>query len=255
MHVEITTRGEVAESTRRLVEEELAKLESYVKGSLMGARVVLTQEQNPRIPLPARAEGEVTLGGRPVRARAAAGSMEAAVDEFAERLREQVRRHVDRMVARQREPAEPAPGGWRHGALRTDRSTRSFRPPEERRLERRKAFALEPIDVAAAALEIDALDHDFFLYRDAETGVDAVLYRRDDGHLAVIEPPDAAPAPKDDPPRERSRFSEHVDLRTALREMDELGHRFLFFVNAQTGRGNVIYLRFDGHYGLIEPRA
>jgi Sigma 54 modulation/S30EA ribosomal protein C terminus len=35
--------------------------------------------------------------------------------------------------------------------------------------------------------------------------------------------------------------------------MDELGHLFLIFVNEQTRRGNIIHLRFDGHYGLIEP--
>jgi hypothetical protein len=27
----------------------------------------------------------------------------------------------------------------------------------------------------------------------------------------------------------------------------------LFFVNAGTGRGNLIYYRYDGHYGLIAP--
>jgi hypothetical protein len=27
----------------------------------------------------------------------------------------------------------------------------------------------------------------------------------------------------------------------------------LFFVNAATGRGNVIYHRYNGHYGLITP--
>jgi hypothetical protein len=35
--------------------------------------------------------------------------------------------------------------------------------------------------------------------------------------------------------------------------MDELNHRFLLFVDAATGRGAVLYLRYDGHYGLIEP--
>ena len=112
---------------------------------------------------------------------------------------------------------------------------------------------VEPIDVAEAALEMDALDHAFFLYRDVATGSDAVLYHRDDGRLAVIDPPGATAATQDDPPRELSRLSRPIDLRTAVREMDELGHRFLFFVNEHTGRGNVIYLRFDGHYGLIEP--
>jgi hypothetical protein len=27
----------------------------------------------------------------------------------------------------------------------------------------------------------------------------------------------------------------------------------MFFINAETARGNVIYLRYDGNYGLIEP--
>ena len=253
MDVEVTARGQIPDSTRRLAAEELARLERYVKGPVMSGRIVLTQEQNPRIPMPARAEGEVVLAGRAVRARTAAGSMEAAVDDLGERLQRQVRRYVDRMSARQREPAESRLGEWRHGSLRSPRPERSFRPPEERRIERRKAFVLDPVDVAEAALEMDALDHAFFLYRDAATGADALLYRRDDGRMAVIDP-QGVPAPEqNDPPRERSRLSRPIDVGTAVREMDELGHRFLFFENARTGRGNVIYLRFDGHYGLIEP--
>jgi ribosomal subunit interface protein len=253
MNVEVTARGEVSDRARRRAEQELVRLERYVKGPVMGGRIVLTQEQNPRIAMPARAEGELVLAGRPVRARAAAGSMDAAVDELGERLQRQVRRYVERMSVRQREPAESPPGEWRHSSLRPPRPERSFRPPAERRIERRKAFVIEPMDVAEAALEMDALDHAFFLYRDAATGADALLYRRDDGRLAVIEPADTPTSDQGDPPRERSRLSQPIELRTAVREMDELGHRFLFFENERTGRGNVIYLRFDGHYGLVEP--
>jgi hypothetical protein len=35
--------------------------------------------------------------------------------------------------------------------------------------------------------------------------------------------------------------------------MDELAHRFLLLVNERTYHGNLIYLRFDGHYSLIGP--
>jgi hypothetical protein len=35
--------------------------------------------------------------------------------------------------------------------------------------------------------------------------------------------------------------------------MEELGHRFFVFVNAETERLAVIYRRDDGDYGLIEP--
>ncbi len=39
----------------------------------------------------------------------------------------------------------------------------------------------------------------------------------------------------------------------ALARMDELGHAFFVFVNAETERVGVLYRRADGDYGLIEP--
>jgi putative sigma-54 modulation protein len=39
----------------------------------------------------------------------------------------------------------------------------------------------------------------------------------------------------------------------AIAAMQELGHRFFVFVNAESERVAVLYARDDGHYGLIEP--
>jgi putative sigma-54 modulation protein len=39
----------------------------------------------------------------------------------------------------------------------------------------------------------------------------------------------------------------------AVEAMEELGHDFYVFVNAETERLAVLYKRKDGHYGLIEP--
>jgi putative sigma-54 modulation protein len=39
----------------------------------------------------------------------------------------------------------------------------------------------------------------------------------------------------------------------ALAQMEELGHQFFVFVNAESERINVLYRRRDGDYGLIEP--
>ena len=253
MDVQVTSRGEVPERAKRLAREEVARLERYVKGPVMAARVVLIQEENPRIPLPARAEGEVVLAGRPVRARTAAASMDAVVDDMAERLGRQLRRFVDRVSTRQREPGELPAGEWRHGALPTRRPPRSFRPAGERAIVRRKTFAVEPLYAPEAALEMETLDHAFYLFQDLATGGDAVVYRRDDGHLGVIEGAEGEQPAGNGPVREPSRVSAPIDLAAAVREMDALEHRFLFFVNADSGRGNVIYLRHDGHYGLIEP--
>jgi putative sigma-54 modulation protein len=50
-----------------------------------------------------------------------------------------------------------------------------------------------------------------------------------------------------------SRYSEPLTLAQARGEMDILDHRFLYFTDADDDRGKVIYLRFDGDYGLVEP--
>lgn len=39
----------------------------------------------------------------------------------------------------------------------------------------------------------------------------------------------------------------------AMLQMEMLGHSFFVFENAATGEINVLYLRKDGNYGLIEP--
>ncbi len=39
----------------------------------------------------------------------------------------------------------------------------------------------------------------------------------------------------------------------AIAEMEDLGHDFFIFVNAETERINILYRRDDGDYGVIEP--
>jgi putative sigma-54 modulation protein len=39
----------------------------------------------------------------------------------------------------------------------------------------------------------------------------------------------------------------------AIAEMEELGHQFFVFVNAETERVAIVYARRDGDYGVIEP--
>jgi ribosomal subunit interface protein len=253
INIEVTARGEVSDRARDEARRKLGELEGFSKGPILGARVVLIQEANPRIAMPARAEAELDLQGRVVRARAAAPSMEAAVDDVAERLQRHLRRYVERLLTREREPAQPPPGEWSHRSWSPPRPPTFVRPVEEREIIRRKSFAFGPMSVDEAADALEDLDHEFFLFHDAETDADAVVYWRDDGLLALIEPRWAASADDYGPVRDRNRFSSPIDLLTAVEEMNAVAHRFLFFENATTGRGNVIYRRYDGHYGLIEP--
>ena len=44
-----------------------------------------------------------------------------------------------------------------------------------------------------------------------------------------------------------------MDEEEAIMQMNLLGHSFFMFYNATTNEVNVVYIRKDGNYGLIEP--
>ena len=46
-----------------------------------------------------------------------------------------------------------------------------------------------------------------------------------------------------------------MSVEDAIIEMEMLGHNFFAFVNIDTERTNVLYLRKDGNLGLLEPEA
>ena len=50
-----------------------------------------------------------------------------------------------------------------------------------------KQFAVKPMNVEEAVLQMELLSHDFYLFTNAESGRASVLYRRRDGALGLIE--------------------------------------------------------------------
>lgn len=53
-----------------------------------------------------------------------------------------------------------------------------------------KKFAVGTMDVEEAILQMNLLDHEFFLFRNAESGGINVVYRRHDGNYGLLEPLD-----------------------------------------------------------------
>ncbi|MGW3045886.1 sigma 54 modulation/S30EA ribosomal C-terminal domain-containing protein [Kitasatospora sp. NPDC001159] len=45
-----------------------------------------------------------------------------------------------------------------------------------------------------------------------------------------------------------------IDPTVARRRIDAFDQPFVFYADESTGRGKVLYHRYDGHYGLITPR-
>lgn len=59
---------------------------------------------------------------------------------------------------------------------------------EEPRVVRTKRFAIKPMSVGEAIMQMDLLGHDFYVFSNAETEEVNVVYRRRDGHYGLIEP-------------------------------------------------------------------
>ena len=54
-----------------------------------------------------------------------------------------------------------------------------------------KKFKMRPMNVDEAILQMNMIDHEFFMFSNAETGQINVVYKRDDGNYSVLEPDNA----------------------------------------------------------------
>lgn len=114
---------------------------------------------------------------------------------------------------------------------------------------RRKTFALAPMTPDEAAYEMDLLGHDFYLFTDSRSGKEAVVYRDGEGRFAIRG--EAVPDGESATLVELAGSAPTLAEAEAVTRLDLGGEPFVFFLDSQTGHGRVLYLRYDGHYGLI----
>lgn len=183
-------RGEVSEAEARYAREKVLRVCAAAPRPILRARVALVREGDPALRRPCVAKAGLDLSGRTVRAHVAAHTMNEAADLLEERLRRRLESLTEHDRASRHETGSHAPGEWRHGDLPTARPEYFPRPVEERRLVRRKSFALGPQTPEEAAWELALLDHDFHLFTEAASGTDAVVFRRPGGPygLALLDP-------------------------------------------------------------------
>jgi len=55
-------------------------------------------------------------------------------------------------------------------------------------IHRTKRFALKPMDAQEAVMEMELLNHDFYVFRNSWTDEVNVVYKRNDGEYGLIEP-------------------------------------------------------------------
>lgn len=213
--VHVAVRGPVSQRERARMEERLTALLRMAPRPPRTAHALLRLETNPSRRRPAVAEAEVALAAGHFRAHVAAPSMRQAIHLVDGRLRRQIREAGERSRAARRGVREVV----------SDAGAPTHAGP-------RAVGDLHPWEAAAALAD---LHHDFFLFRHAGTGRDALVRAEPDGgYELVLDAPVMTPAEAE------------AHLEAAAR-----GH--VLYTNPDTGRLNVLYCRHDGERGVLAP--
>jgi putative sigma-54 modulation protein len=184
MELEVKGRNiALTEALERYATEKVERIAKFFDdgNSVSRAEVELIHERNPSISEPEVADTTLFINGTVLKAREASSDMYASIDLMADKLERQVRRYRGRQLDR-----------W-HGQRERHLQEEEPRPvmaeeEGETRIVRTKQFQMKPMSPEEAALQMELLDHSFFVFTSADTGEVNVVYRRRDGNYGLIEP-------------------------------------------------------------------
>ena len=167
---------EVTDAIRSYAQEKLGKLDRQLHDPTR-VELELMVERNPSIAENQIAEATIWTKGPILRARESSHDMKASIDQLVEKLERQVTRYREK---RQRK------GSRRDGVVANE-------PPGipvegEAVIVKSKQFAVKPMTAEEAVLQLELVGHDFFVFRNADSGEVNVVYRRRDGAYGLIEP-------------------------------------------------------------------
>jgi ribosome-associated translation inhibitor RaiA len=253
--VRVETHGEVPPWAVGLATAKVGSVIRVAAEPVLFARVMLAMAPDPAVARPAVAQATIDMNGRVIRAQAAETTMRLAVEQMSRRLRTRLTRAARNWAALRGTTATNEPGEWRHQGIPVRRLPYLPRPADQRLVIRRVTYSAGPETPDEAAAELDLLDYDFHLFIERSTSQDSVIYRVPGGYrLALAHPDRSRPAvPLPDSVTVSDLLAPRLTVAAAADLLDASGEPFAFFVDVATGRGNVIYHRYDGHYGLLLP--
>lgn len=196
MDVTVSRRNtEVSDSLRLVAEEKIGRLGRYVDG-LVHADVHFSELKNPRIAEREVCEVTLTGGGHQVRCKVRAPDGFVAVDRAYAKLERQLNKLKTRLARRYQGEPKARKGadalGTRAGPGPEDVEGDGLAEHVEEapRIVKSKRFALFPMTAEEAAERMDLLGHGFFFFTNSETKRAAVVYKRDDGDVGLIDEAD-----------------------------------------------------------------
>ncbi len=163
---------QVSGALKAYVEKRLGKLDKYFENDPEAIVTLVVERDRHRV------EVTMPLNGYILRGEEELPDMYACIDVVVEKLEKQIEKYKTRFVKKNR-----------------TKSIKDIVPDstitngdEEPEVKRTKRFAIKPMSVEEAILQMNLLGHSFFVFFNAETEEANVLYRRKDGNYGLIEP-------------------------------------------------------------------
>lgn len=184
MRLELTGRNvTISPGLRTLVDQKLARVLRQVNDSGISAAVIVSKEKFQKVV-------DASLHIRDERflhAVARAATWELAVNQAVEKLEQQTRKLKGKWETRKRRAASSRAAASPEEAVAAPASRGRAPRAERPRVIRAARYAVKPMTVDEASIELEDQDAAFLVFRDAATDAVNVLYRRKDGRLGLIE--------------------------------------------------------------------
>ena len=191
MRLELTARHfTIPAPVRKLAEERLARVLRPLNDSAVSAQVVVTRDKT-------RFHAEVTLHARGehfLHGEATGRDAQTALGASIDKVERQVLKLKSKWTERKRQGISPAkaasatPRPGRGAAVFGTGLEQRDNGGQPMRIIRARRYAVKPMSVDEAAIEVADGRDAFLVFRNSSTEEINVLFRRADGNLGLIEP-------------------------------------------------------------------
>ena len=173
MSVNVKGRNiDVTPALREYVEKKITKVTKQFK-TVGDISAVLKVEKGNHI-----VEITVPASGILLRAQETTKDMYSSIDLVVEKIERQIHKYKTRLMKRKysnfAEPVAPAPAAEAEEG--------------ELQIVKNKRFVMHPMTPEEAILQMNLLNHDFFVFFDPDLGATNVVYRRKDGKYGLLSP-------------------------------------------------------------------
>lgn len=155
------------------IKETFKKLEKYFETEFTCYAVISNKGKAPNN---ACVEITVKTDKQTYRAETTTDDFYKSVGDNLDKIKRQIKKHKTKILSKKRNQPD----------IKTN-SDMIGEPSFENELIRKKRFEILPMSVEEAVMQLDMLDHDFFIFTNEETDEVNLVYKRKDGGYGIIE--------------------------------------------------------------------